>query len=46
MQSGVEANDAYVAATARAYSKAVLTRNTDDFERLGSRSKCTDVAIS
>lgn len=35
MQSGVEANDAYIAATARAYSEAVLTRNTDDFERLG-----------
>lgn len=35
MQSGVEANDAYIAATARAYSEAVLTRTTEDFERLG-----------
>lgn len=34
MESGVEANDAYVAATARAYSEAVLTRNVKDYERL------------
>lgn len=34
MRSGVEANDAYIGATARAYSEPVLTRNVDDFERL------------
>lgn len=35
MQSGIEANDAYIAATARAYAEPVLTRNVTDFERLG-----------
>lgn len=34
MESGVEPNDAYIAATARAYSEPVLTRNAKDFERL------------
>ncbi|WP_129112663.1 PIN domain-containing protein [Halegenticoccus tardaugens] len=34
-QSGVEDNDAYIGATARAYSEPVLTRNDADFEKLG-----------
>lgn len=34
-ESGVEPNDAYIAATARAYSEAVLTRNVNDFQRFG-----------
>lgn len=35
LQSGVEPNDAYIAATARAYGEPVLTQNRDDFELLG-----------
>jgi predicted nucleic acid-binding protein len=34
-QSGVETQDAYIAATACAYNEPVLTRNVDDFEKLG-----------
>jgi predicted nucleic acid-binding protein len=35
MESGIKPNDASIAATARAYSESVVTRNVTDFEQFG-----------